>query len=193
MMQQDDRSAVVGAIQSLLAHQPRVLVSIDGPCACGKSTLGQWLADEFCCPLIHMDDFFLAPHQRSPQRLEQPGENVDHLRFRREVLDPLLRGETVRYRPWQCRSACFGPEVVLPPAPLVVVEGAYALRPNLRDAYDLRIFLTAPWAVRQARLRQRGGEGCLQRFLDQWIPLENQYFQAFQVPQCCHMILSGTD
>ena len=28
--------------------------------------------------LIHMDDFFLRPHQRSRERLAIPGENIDH-------------------------------------------------------------------------------------------------------------------
>lgn len=192
-MSDRERSILLSAIRTLCDQQSQVLVAIDGPCACGKSTLGAWLAQALSCPLIHMDDFFLPPHLRDPQRLARPGENVDHQRFRQEVLDPLLRGDTVRYRPWQCRNAAFGPEVVLPSAPVVVVEGVYALRPDLRDAYDLRIFLTAPWSVREDRLRQRGGEGCLKRFVDQWIPLEDHYFQAHQVAQCCHMTLSGAD
>lgn len=46
-----------------------------------------------------MDDFFLLPQDRTPERLAKPGENVDHERFDREVLSPLCHGQTAVYRP----------------------------------------------------------------------------------------------
>ena len=47
-------------------------VAIDRPCASGKSTLGAALSEIYGCALIHMDDFFLRPEQRTSQRLSQP-------------------------------------------------------------------------------------------------------------------------
>lgn len=81
--------------------------------------------------------------------------------------------------------------VSLSPAPLVLVEGVYALHPALRDFYRLRIFLEAPWPVRRARLLDRGGRELLARFQGEWVPLEDRYFQACRVRDCCQLVLSG--
>ena len=91
---------VLDAIRSLLDRQERVLVAIDGRCGAGKTTLAAQLQAELPCRVFHMDDFFLQPYQRTPERLQAPGENVDHERFLQEVLLPAARGEAVVYRPY---------------------------------------------------------------------------------------------
>lgn len=183
--------SALAAIDRTTAVQPRLRVGIDGPCACGKSSLGKALSEIYNCPLIHMDDFFLQPEQRTPERLARPGENVDHERFSREILAPLLAGTPVHYRPYLCHSNQFGSQITVEPAALTVVEGSYCLRPDLRDAFDLRIWIEAPWEVRRKRLLERGGEDCLARFESVWIPLENNYFDACRVSDCCHVHLCG--
>ena len=188
-----DLIPLLRAIDGQLAGGSPVRVALDGPCASGKSTLGGALARIYGCPLIPMDDFFLQPHQRTPERLAQTGGNVDYERFFREVLSPLTEGRPVRYRPWRCGEGNFGPEIVIPPSPLTVVEGVYSLRPDLREHYHLRVWVEAPWEARQQRLLERGGPGCLERFRQLWIPLEDRYFEACGVRECCHIALSGTN
>ena len=147
------------------------------------------LQEIYGCPLIHMDDFFLRPEQRTPERLAQPGSNVDYERFTREVLSPLLANQPVSYRPWLCQQGCLGDEITVPPAPLTVVEGSYSLRPDLRDAYHLRIWAQTCPDVRRQRLLDRGGPECLNRFEQLWIPLEDRYFSEYKVSECCHIHL----
>ncbi|MBO5727457.1 MAG: hypothetical protein J6R39_02370 [Oscillospiraceae bacterium] len=180
---------LLAAIDRARDKDARLRVAIDGPCASGKSTLGKALADIYHCPLVHMDDFFLRPEQRTPQRLEQPGGNVDYERFAAEVLAPMVAGEDFSYRPWNCQRQAFDAPVAVPAAPLTVVEGSYCLREDLRDAYALRIWAHADWDSRRARLLARDGEGCLARFEQLWIPLEERYFDAMQVASCCHLSL----
>lgn len=180
----------LSAIDRARETQPRLRVAIDGPCASGKSTLGKILQEIYGCPLIHMDDFFLRPEQRTPERLAQPGENVDYERFAREVLSPLQADQPFSYRPWTCQHGCFGDAITVPSAPLTVVEGSYSLRPDLRHAYQLRIWVEAPLDVRRQRLLERGGPECLERFEQLWIPLENRYFSACGVADVCHVHLN---
>lgn len=182
---------ILAAIDRLQQAHAQVRVAIDGPCASGKSTLGRALARGCRCPLIHMDDFYLRPEQRTPERLAEPGGNVDYERFDREILSPLCRGEAAQYRPWLCREAVFGPEITVAPTPLAVVEGSYSLRPELRDRYHLRIWVEAPWEVRRARLLKRGGPDCLARFEQIWVPLEDRYFAVCRVKECCHIHYIG--
>ena len=52
------------------------LAAIDGRCGSGKSTLAGLAAHRLGCPLFHMDDFFLPPALRTPERYAAPGGNV---------------------------------------------------------------------------------------------------------------------
>ena len=60
-------------------------VAIDGPCASGKSTLGALLRGVYGANLFHMDDYFLPFARKTPERLAEPGGNVDYERFFAEV------------------------------------------------------------------------------------------------------------
>lgn len=182
--------SVLIAIDRAMEEHPRLRLAIDGPCASGKSTLGAALRNIYNCPLIHMDDFFLRPEQRTEERLAQPGGNVDYERFAQEVLSPLLAGEAFSYRPWICQKGGFDQAIAVPSAPLTVVEGSYSLRPDLRDAYQLRIWVEASMELRRQRLLERGGADCLTRFEQLWIPLEDRYFESCGVSDCCHVHLT---
>ena len=76
---------ILARIDALLSRQDRVIVAIEGSCGSGKTTLAALLAKHRDCNVFHMDDFFLRPHQRTPERFAQPGGNVDYERFREEI------------------------------------------------------------------------------------------------------------
>lgn len=168
-----------------------LLVALDGRCAAGKTTLAGGLARQYGFPVVHMDHFFLRPEQRTPQRLAQPGGNVDHERFREEVLTPLQRGEAAAYRPFVCKSGRLGEPVTIPPAPAVLVEGSYACHPDLWSAYHVRAFLTVSPALQRERILAREGPEYAQVFYDKWIPLEERYFSALQVEERCDYSLEA--
>ena len=180
---------VLDAIRALPGRQERILVAIDGRCGSGKTTLATRLQETLPCRVFHMDDFFLQPCQRTPERLQLPGENVDHERFLQEVLLPASRGDTVRYRPYLCSRQALGPAVEVPPERLTLVEGSYACHPALWPYYDLRIFLTIDPGEQLRRIGLRSGPDKLRQFKDRWIPLEEQYFRAFSLPERCDLLL----
>lgn len=169
----------------------QTLVALDGPCATGKTTLGGLLAQLYQCPLFHMDDFFLPPERKTPQRLAEPGGNVDAERFLAEVLAPLSCGAPVQYRPYRCHAGTLGEEISVPASSLAVVEGVYSLRPDLQPYYHVRCFLDAPWLVRRERLLKRGGAEALDRFETLWIPLEDAYFQSLSIRGSCDVVLTN--
>lgn len=165
------------------------ILAIDGRCASGKSTLAALLAEEYACPLFHLDDFFLRPEQRTPERFAQPGGNVDRERFLAEVLEPLRRGETVRFRRFDCGSLTLEPERAVAPGRLNIVEGAYAMHPELAPYYDCSLFLHVSPQEQRRRIQARNG-GRAEMFFTRWIPLEERYFRELNVEARCDLRIS---
>ena len=169
------------------AQDRPVIVAIDGRCASGKTTLGSFIEQKTGYTVLHLDHFFLQPHQRTPQRLAQPGGNVDYERFRQQVMVPLQQGVSFSYRPYDCLSAAFVDAVEVLPTPIVFVEGSYSCHPALWEGYDLHIFLTVQPTEQLRRIAIRNGQQGLKVFQERWIPLEERYFSAFSVQQRCEL------
>ena len=180
--------AVLAALEPLRGRGP-LLLAVDGRCGAGKTTLAAALQARCGAAVVHMDDFFLRPEQRTAERYAAPGENVDHERFLAEVLRPLRAGEPALYRPFDCRTFTLGPARELRPAALTVVEGSYACHPELFPLYDLRVFLDVTPPEQLRRITERNGEEKAEEFRRRWIPLEEAYFAAFDVARRCDLRL----
>lgn len=176
---------ILDVVQTRFAERKNLRIAIDGRCASGKSLLAAHLQQATGCTVLHMDDFYLQPKDRTPERLQQPGGNVDRERFLKEVLQPLCRGEAVAYRRYNCHTQAMEPAVTILPTPLVVTEGAYSCHPHLWAAYDLHVFLTASLPTQLARIEKRNGKQALAVFKEKWIPLEETYFRAFNIEKRC--------
>ena len=168
-----------------------VLAALDGRCAAGKTTLARALGARYGWSLVHMDYFFLRPEQRTPERLETPGENVDHQRFLEEVLRPIREGRSACYRPFDCHTLSMAPPVRVEPGRVTLVEGAYCCHRSLWPYYDLRAFLTVEPALQRERILARNGPEGLRVFQEKWIPLEEAYIAAQELEQRCDFLLDA--
>ena len=168
-------------------QQKRILIAIDGSCTSGKTTLAAKLAERCDCNVFHMDDFFLRPEQRTPERLAQPGGNVDYERFRQEVLEPLQTGKPFSYRPYDCNTGSLKDPVKVLPKRINIIEGTYSCHPYFGDPYGLRVFLKVSDEVRKQRILLRPAF-LHQRVFTQWIPMEQQYFACFAIEDSSDII-----
>ena len=184
-----DVRALLARIDALGAEKARVIVAIDGGAGSGKTTLAAQIAEETGADCLHMDDFFLQPHQRTAERLAEPGGNVDYARFEAEVLAPLCCGEAYIYRRFSCAEQRLLPGEKKAPARITVVEGSYSLHPRLARYYDLKVLLRIDADEQSARILAREGEEKHARFMREWIPLENLYFDKTDIAARCDMIL----
>lgn len=189
MMNSNPYIRAVSAIDAALSRGKNIVIAIDGRCGSGKTTLASQLQAHYGCPVIPMDGFFLRRSQRTAQRLATPGENVDHERFLEEVLQPLKKGETFSYRPFDCTEMSLGTAITVSPGKLTVVEGSYSCHRSLWDHYDLRIFLTVDPSEQMRRITARNG-AYAEVFRKKWIPLEEAYFAAFDLMSRCDLLLS---
>ena len=162
-----------------------IIIAIDGRCASGKSTLADYLKEHYeDVALIRMDHFFLQPHQRTEERLHEPGGNVDRERFLTEVISPLKRAESFSYKPFDCKTMTFVEEVTVSKRKINIIEGSYSCHPELAKYYDLKIFLNIDEVEQLKRIEKRNAENVFM-FKEKWIPLEEKYFEAFKIGENC--------
>jgi uridine kinase len=146
------------------------LVAVDGVDGAGKSTFAAALADAVRSggrPVIHstVDGFHQPRAARYRQGRDSPDgffeDSYDYPALRRWLLDPLRPGGDRRYR-----SAVFDhaldapvetPVRVAQPGAVLILDGLFLHRPELRDIWDFSVFLRVDFDVTFARMAARDG------------------------------------
>ncbi len=177
-------------IEELMQKKTSVSIAIDGGAASGKTTLAKILSEKYGAPIIHTDDFFLRPEQRTPMRFAEPGGNFDRERFLQEVVPHIGTNKTFSYQIFDCSSMTLGEYREIPNTPLIITEGSYSHHPDFSDVFDLRVFLSIDEDERKARIWARNGEKS-EMFFTRWIPLENRYFEAFSIKEKADIVIHG--
>ncbi|MEG0019142.1 MAG: hypothetical protein RR728_01230 [Oscillospiraceae bacterium] len=185
---------IISNINKLLDTEENdvIIVAIDGPSSSGKSSLADMLGQNFCCNIFHMDDFFLTPELRCPKRLAEIGGNVDYDRFSSQVLENIMYKKDFTYGVYDCRTISTKPSEKVFHKRLNIVEGVYSMHPTLMEYYDYKIFLQVTPEVQLERISARNSEFLLNRFKDEWIPLENAYFEKLEIQDTCDAIFDTT-
>jgi uridine kinase len=176
-------------IDTKLDEKTNVIAAIDGKSGAGKSHLAGLLAQRYDCNIIHMDDFFLQPHQRTEERLAEAGGNIDYERFNREVAVPLKQNREFQYQLYDCSQTALTDTVRVVPKKLNIIEGVYSMHPLWKDIPDIKIFLTLQPQAQQERILQRNGEFMLKRFQKEWIPMEKKYFETYRIAEQCDLVI----
>ncbi|MFD2686260.1 uridine kinase [Streptomyces phyllanthi] len=144
---------------------PVRLIGVDGHAGSGKSTFAGRLAAALDgAPVLHLDD--IATHEELFTWTR---------RLLHQVIEPLSRGETAHYLPYDWRARAFGPARPLPPAPVVLVEGVGAGRRVLRPYLARLLWMEVPAEEAWARGRSRDGEE-QRAFWDGWVAAERRHF-----------------
>ena len=70
----------------------------------------------------------------------------------------------------------------------VIVEGVYCLKFDFD--YDLKVFMEIGKDEQRRRIRKRNPD-LYERYVNEWIPAENKYFEEFNVKGKCDIVLDG--
>ena len=152
------------------------LVGIGGHGAAGKSTLAAQIPH---AQIVGTDEFW-------------DGDGFDLERLRAEVFDRLLDCRTARYDAWDWEARRAGGARIVVPRGVVVVEGVCALHRVFRDAYDVRVWVDAPYDVRLQRGVARDGEAARRTWVDHWMPMEERYVERDDPVSCADIVVDGT-
>lgn len=144
---------------------PVRLIAVDGHAGSGKSTFAGRLAAALGgAPVLRLDD--LATHEELFAWTH---------RLRSQVLEPLSRGESARYAPYDWTDRRFGPPRTLDPAPVMLVEGVGAGRGAVRPFLAGLLWIEGDSETSWERGRHRDGPG-LSEFWDGWTVAERRHF-----------------
>ncbi len=179
---------IINAAEACRQDTRPVVLAMDGMAAAGKTTAAETLSALWGAAVVHMDDFFLPSELRTPERLAMPGGNVHWERFADEVL-PFLRDGGFSYRPFLCSSMSYGEAKTVPAAPVIIVEGAYAMHPAFGEYADVTVFFSIDPEEQKRRVLHRGGPKAWEDFRTRWIPMENAYHEAFQTRRRAQIIV----
>lgn len=164
------------------------IIAVDGKSGGGKTTLASALFKKFGGVILHMDDFFLRPEQRTSERLAEIGGNVDYERFL-AVLEQAKSGEVIRYQPYDCKIRKLKEMQLILPEKLIIVEGSYSLHPYFGQYAGYKIGIDIGEEEQKKRILERNGSEMLPNFVNEWIPKENQYLKEFKIFEQCNVVI----
>lgn len=183
----------MAAIASLTGSEPTV-VALEGLAGSGKTTAADALRRESGdrpLTVVAADEFY-QPDERD-WRSWTPSEGYeryfDHVRLETELLRPLQQQQTARFATFDWVQRKPGPDRSVVPRGILVVEGIYLLKPQLRPYWDASVWVEAPRRLRERRLRARG-EGDPD-WITRWMRAEDYYLNVDQPSETATFVVSG--
>ena len=192
-----------GLSQQLVSHtrkQSTLLIAVDGPGGSGKSTLARRIAEQSVnSTVLQMDEFFFPSRLRASATgdTSELGGDLDWRRMRSQVLTPLSQDKPGKYQRYDWGTDKLEEWHDLPVGGIVIVEGVYSLRHELRGYYDFRIWVDCPKEVYLARglaraaieWPERSTEESRSIWENDWIPAEERYAREHQPERVADLII----
>lgn len=167
-------------LEAFIENNKNVVIGIEGPSGAGKSTLAHHLQEKYDVLVFHTDDYFLNSTQRSKKRLDTPGGNIDYERMEKEIFLNLDNTQIISHR-YNCITNELELRKPFTKKSVILIEGVYSLHPIFQDYYDYKVFVEIDRITQLQRILTRSGELMLNRFIKEWIPLEDKYFSKYSI------------
>ncbi len=158
---------------------PGRLVCVDGPAGAGKTTLAARLATSSGGRTVHLDDLYPGW-----EGLGQVDPGVLGL------LEPLSRGVAGRYRRYDWVEGRFAEEQVVPPSPLLVLEGVGAGNRAWAQWVTTLVWVEAPYDLRLRRGLERDGDAFAPHWR-RWAEQEQELFAEQGTRERADVVVSG--
>jgi len=147
-----------------------LIISIEGKCASGKTTLANMFDGKYA--IIHIDDFFLPPHLKTAERLAEVGGNINYEAIY-ELLKNIKEKKVIEYERYDCHTNTYS-HVLIPYNDVVILEGVYSFHPYFNKLVDKLVFIETDFNEQKERIDLRPNAD---RFYKEWMPLEDKYYR----------------
>jgi len=175
-------------IDDLLKRKDKIFIAIEGSCGSGKTTLAEYLKKQYNAIVLQTDDYFLPAYRKTQDRLNVPGGNIDFERMKKEVFDQLDKKELF-VRKYDCNDEVLRHKTKIQLSTVNIVEGVYSSHPYFEFKYDLTVFIDIDKEKQLKRLEARNS-ALLDRFINEWIPLEDRYFDYYNIRNNANIIIT---
>jgi len=175
-------------------HQP-VVVGIDGQGGSGKSTLARELVQDLPLKVavVKGDDFYSDTLDEAKALLNPEEGYEDYFDWRRLRSDILGcardNSPTLRYKQYDWNIAAMGEWLEIPIPEVLIVEGVYTLRPELRDYFDVTVFVQTSETTRLQRQSSRGEN--TRFWISRWVAAEDLYVAREKPWEWADVLLDG--
>lgn len=160
--------------------QGQIVISIDGPCGGGKTTLANEIEKRLGYNILHMDDFYLPFDKRDKNWMNIIAGHMDFDRLITTVLKPYKEKRKTNYISYDCHSDKYLQEIPIDLDRFLVIEGSYTSHPALKEFVDVKIFVDIDSEEQVKRLTKRNPK-VVDKFLSMWVPFENRYFEELSI------------
>jgi uridine kinase len=185
---------VIDLVARATALGETTLVAIDGLGGAGKSTLAaQLLVYLKDAAIVDVDDFYrpMAAAERAELGPRDGYDGYfDWTRLRDDVLAPLTRGSRARYRRYDWATDALADWREVEAGGVVLVEGVYSTRPQLRPYYSSTVYVDTPRPVRLARMLDRGYENL--SWVQRWMAAEDWYLEHERPREHVDLVVGGS-
>ena len=186
---------LVDSIHRISKKQSTLLLGIDGCGGSGKSTLAEKLKEKFAnVTIVHMDDFYLPSNQIiNTYPTQKPvGADFDWERLLNDVLKPISQEIEGRYQRYDWEKDDLAEWHVVPIGGIVIIEGVYSTRRELKNKYDFTVWVDCPREIRLARGIQRDGDASRDIWENNWMISEDIYVKEHEPNKRSDFIIPGT-
>jgi uridine kinase len=210
-MKRPELLELLGGLLLDLERPHPVRVALDGPDAAGKTMLADELAELLAekRPVIRagIDGFHKPREYRLRRGLDSPEgyflDSFDYEALSGLLLEPLGPGGSRRYRravfDYRVDEEVLAPEEEAQAGAILLFDGVFLLRPELRPLWDFSIFVHADFdeIVRRVEARDRelmgGAEAVRERYRARYIPGQELYFSRYAPQQVADMVIDNTN
>ncbi len=210
-----DRVQLVDEIANAIAGVKRphpVRVAIDGVSVAGKTVL----AEELVAPLERRGRVVIRASVdgfHNPRRIRQRRgamspegyylDSFDYAALKEELLEPLGPGGNLTFRPavfdFLTDSGVESPLSTADRDAVLLFDGIFLLRPQLREQWDFRIFVDATFEVTVGRALTRDlslfgtREAVLERYGLRYVPGERRYLEEVSPADVADCVVGNDD
>ena len=167
----------------------QVIISIDGPCGGGKTTIAKMIEEELGYNILHMDDFYLPFDKRDKNWMNIIAGHMDFERLINNVLIPYKEHNKTNYISYDCHSDKYLQEIPIDLDKFLVIEGSYTSNPILDKYVNAKIFVDINKDEQVKRLTKRN-PSVVDKFLSMWVPFENRYFEELKIKDNSDLVIN---
>jgi len=170
-------TSLLSRIKTIFDSKKFCLIGCDGLCGSGKTTFAKDLQNflnlsNLKSIVIHLDNFIKEKKYRSNYSTIY---DYDILRVKKELLKPLKNRQTTSIKLYDWNSDSFKKSLLIKPNGVIIIEGVNSCNEEIKNFFDICIFIKAIKELRKKRVELRGD--FTEKEFEYWSKSEEEVFK----------------